>query len=170
MSSQVKVESTLIPKVVKGESFLTQIGVTRFQWTIKNFKDMLHCFQTIKSPSFTVDIIDPSTKAKKVQSYHLEMEILSNEQIENPIHLVQDTGEKSLLMKISLESYGPKAGGVRHTGNYINVSLETANAFMFSAKNKNTVMIITLPGYESSLPEEVTIEIQVTLSQLYLTS
>ncbi len=88
----------------------------------------------------------------------------------NPIHLVQDTGEKFLLMKISLESFAPKAGGVGITGNYIKVSLETANAFMLSAKNKIEVMSITLPDYESSDPDEVTIEVQVTLSQLYYTS
>ncbi len=163
MSSQVKVEPTLVPKVVKGESCLNQIGVTRFQWTIKNFNDMLRCFQTIKSPSFTIDIIDPSTKAKKVQSYHLEMEF-PNSKLQCLVHLVQETGEKSLSTKISLESFAPKVGAI--PGKYISVTLETANAFMFSAKNKNTVMIITLPGYECSYPDEVTIEVQVTLSQL----
>jgi hypothetical protein len=155
MSSQVKVEPTLVPKVVKGESFLTQIGVARFQWTIKNFNDVSNCFKAIQSSSFSVDIIDPSTKAKKVQSYHVEMEFTNNKP-PFPVYLVQETGEKSLSTKISL------------IGNYKRdeVMLEKVHIFLLSANNKKKFMNVTPQKNLISFPEEVTFEIQVTLNQL----
>jgi hypothetical protein len=155
MSSQVKVESTLIPKVFKDEIYLTQIGVARFQWTIKNFMDVSHCFEGIRSSGFSIDVLDRKTMEDKSQWYHLEMEFPKNK-LPFPVYLLQSSSEKPVLAKISLESYAPIFSGN-------DVSLETAYAFQLSSNNKKRIVNV---DYVNNAPEEVTFEIEVTFSKL----
>jgi hypothetical protein len=165
MSSPTKVEQNIVPKVVKGESFLAELGVTRFQWTIKNFKGFLGSYQMIKSPRFSIDIINPSTSSKKVQSFHLDM-VLPNKNpgTQCPVFLIQETDEK-VLTKTTLESFGPKNAGSYYCTPYVQVSLEAANVFEMSANDRKKVMTIALPNSVGCFPDELTIEVQVALSQ-----
>jgi hypothetical protein len=114
----------VVPEVVNGENFIAELGVARFKWTIRDFKEFLEIGQTIISPSFNMETTDPLSK---VRSFHLEMasprwpvrvgqsEMASPRPIssaEFPIFLVNETGGE-ILTKISLEDFGPKEQGGR---------------------------------------------------------
>jgi hypothetical protein len=151
MSSQIKVEPNVVPSVVKGVSYFSDVVVTHLQWTIKDFKRFLDLCQPIRSPSFG-----------KVRPFHLEMEIPNKcPGTRCPVSLVQDE-RGQIEMKIALLSFGPKPILTMFgspTASYVNVA-ETS--FYNDGKK---VMTITLPGNERYFPDEVTIELKVSQSQ-----
>ena len=164
MSSQIKpqpnVLPNVVPEVVNGESFFAELGVVRFKWTIRDFKGFLNIGQTISSPSFNMET---SNTRPKVRSFHLEMEIPSKAQdTKYPIYLVNEEGGE-ILTKITLEGWSPEYR-FRSVSPYVSVCSESGSAF-HSLGNRKKVMIVTLHSSESSLPNEVTITIKVTLCQ-----
>jgi hypothetical protein len=159
MSSQIKTEPdvlpSVVPEVVNGESFLAELGVVRFKWTIKDFEGFLNIGRTISSPSFKMKTTDPSSK---VRSFHLEMEIpkkFSNARF--PIFLVNETGGE-ILTKITLEDFGPKNQGGHFPYVYVEHILGSQVAYM--PEERKTFFGICLP---KGFPKEVTITIKVTL-------
>jgi hypothetical protein len=156
MSSQLKSESKVLPEIVTqvGESFLEELGVARFKWIIKDFKEHLDLGETIHSPVCELEIIKPYVSPR---SFHLEMEIPNKNPCTNcPIFLVNGCG----LLKIALESYSPNWKGFD-----FNVSLITS--IVQTSLRKKHVMTLTLPSQKNYylLPKEVTIEIRVALCQ-----
>jgi len=148
-----KVVPKVVPEVVSGKSFLSELGVIRFKWTIEDFKGFLDIGQTIISPSFNMETTAPSSK---VRSFHLEMEIPSKAQdTKYPIYLVNETGGE-ILTKITLE-------GFYCNPCVVSVSLETG-VVVHKLKEKKQVMTVTL-SKSNHFPKEVTIEIKVTLCQ-----
>jgi hypothetical protein len=176
MSSKIKTDSNVavVPKVVKGESFLAELGATKFEWTIKDFKAFMHIGQTIKSPSFQIDTTDPSNIFAG-RSYHLEMEILGNiPNTQLPIFLVNETvGE--IVTKVTFESFSPPFSGQKKRS-CVNLWLADYPFFPTSSidsrKHAMTFSLtFSLPDSEINspkeayIPNEVVIELKVTLFQ-----
>jgi hypothetical protein len=159
MSSQIKTQPNVlrnvVPEVDDGKSFLAELGVARFKWTIEDFKGFLDIGQTIKSPSFKMETTDP---VSKVRSFHLEMvnpRPISNAQF--PIFLVNETGGE-ILTKITREDFGPETGTPRK----FSVSLERG---VVVHKLKEKKQVLSVVPYDNFLPNKVTIGIKVTLCQ-----
>jgi hypothetical protein len=110
-----------ITKLVTGESFLVDLGAVRFNWTIKDYKEILNFGKTIRSPNFEIETTDPSIihhpdpaivgftdPATKVRSFRLEMEIPKKAlKMQCPVYLVNEIGGE-ILTKVALQSYSPK--------------------------------------------------------------
>jgi hypothetical protein len=120
MSSQFKAEPNVFSTVVKGKTFLDKLGEVTFEWTIEDFKQFLELGQTIKSPSFDIETIDPSMN---VRSFHLEMEIPNKECPAFPVFLVKETGG-DYLMKMILFGSSPKFTGLNQP--YVSVKLNAS--------------------------------------------
>jgi len=158
MSSQTKLKSNVVPNVSKGETYFAELGVAKFEWTIKDFNGFVDLGKTIRSPSFNMDTTDPQTK---VRSFHLEMEIPNKKPGSHcPVFLVNETGGE-ILMKIYLESFSPEIAAYSP---YVVVSLNATIVVQTSSEDKANVMTVTLPD-PIYLPKEVTIKIRVALSQ-----
>jgi hypothetical protein len=159
MSSQTKLKSNVVPKVFKGETYFAELGVAKFEWTIKDFNGFVDLGKTIRSPSFNMDTTDPQTK---VRSFHLEMEIPNKKPGSHcPVFLVNETGGE-ILIKISLESFSPKYSAYSP---YVDLKLDATVVVQTSEEDKKKVMTATLPSNPIYLPKEVTIKVQVALSQ-----
>jgi hypothetical protein len=174
MSSKIKTDSNVavVPKVVKGESFLAELGATKFEWTIKDFKAFLNIGRTIKSPSFQIDTTDPSNIFAG-RSYHLEMEILGNiPNTQLPVFLVNETvGE--IVTKVTLERFSPTPGLKK--GPCVSLWLEDYACFPTASIDRKHAMTFSLTfslpdseinsPKEAYIPNEVVIELKVTLFQ-----
>jgi hypothetical protein len=100
-----------------------------------------------------METTDPGSK---VRSFHLEMEIPSKtEDTKLPVFLVNETGGE-ILTKITMEgpNYNP----------YVSVVLETG-VVVHKLKEKRQVMTVSLPASLCYFPNELNIQIKVTLCQ-----
>jgi hypothetical protein len=146
---------------------------------------MLAVTPTIRSPSFAIETTNDPDPA---ESFYLEMEIPSSEPGTHcPVFLVNETG-KGLCTKVELENYSPK---MLVMGSYCtSVVVELASGSnVHTSANRKKVLIVELPLVNSQsqspssadgssglrwsrrtiVPEEVTIEIKVTLCSLLST-
>jgi hypothetical protein len=169
---------------VVGKNWLTEIGFVRYKWIIKDFKKMLAITPTIRSPGFAIETTNDPDPAKL---FHLDMEIPSSEPGTHcPVFLVNETG-KGLRTKVELENYSPYSPKMLVMGSYctsVAVKLASGSNVHTSADRKK-VLIVELPLLNSPssadgssglrwsrrtiIPEEVTIEIKVTLCSLLST-
>ncbi len=166
-----------ITKLVTGESFLVDLGVARFKWTIRDFKEILNFGKTIRSPNFEMETTDPSIlhypdpaivsftdPATKVRSFRLEMVIPKKAlKMQCPVYLVNETGGE-ILTKVALQSYSPK------WDTYVVVSMEadasqstndTSSRNDASTNVRKKVLTVTLPGDWLFFPDEMSVEVKV---------
>ena len=142
-------------KVVSGKSYFAEQGSTEFKWTIEEFGSFLDFGQTVKSPSFTIDATDASSK---VASFHLEMEVPRKTPYSQcPIFLIQETAGE-FLTKIALQSSSPKSTVY---GNFY-VKLDISVVQM-SFDDRKKVLSAYLPSYIPYIPKDVTIDLKVAI-------
>jgi hypothetical protein len=169
---------------VVGKNWLTERGFVRFKWIIiiKDFNKMLAITPTIRSPSFAIETTnDPDSDPDPAKSFHLEMEIPSSEPGTHcPVFLVNETG-KGLRTKVELENYSPM---MLVMGSYCTsvVVKSASSSNVHTSADRKKVLIVELPLVNSPssadrssglrwsrrtiIPEEVTIEIKVTLCKI----
>jgi hypothetical protein len=168
---------------VVGKNWLTEIGFVRFKWIINDFNKMLAITPTIRSPSFAIETTN-NPDPHPAESFYLEVEIPSSEPGTHcPVFLVNET-EKDLRTKVELEHYSPKMLVMGSYCTSVVVKLASGSNVHTSADRKK-VLIVELPLVNSPssadgssglrwsrgtiIPEEVTIEIKVTLCSLLST-
>lgn len=145
----------LIPKVVAGETSFAELGATNFKWTILEFKAFLDLGQTIKSPSFRVEVSELS----KVVSFHLEMEIPDQTPPTRcPVFLIQETDGR-FATKIVLQSFSPEAtlrlDDFRMSSDVV--------AVQTSLNVRKRIMTATLSPYRADIPIKVTLDLRIAI-------
>jgi hypothetical protein len=166
MSSQIKIEAKVVPKVVSGKTFLKKLGEVTFEWTIEDFKQFLELGQAIKSPRFEIETTDPSMN---VRSFHLEMEMPNkgphSECLAFPVFLVNETGG-DYLMKMFLFGSSPKFTGVSqpHVSVKLNASVVGQPSPGPRCMDWNTRLeVMTVTVAPSNPPKEVVIATKFAL-------